>query len=75
MSLPTQNAAEDALEPLSVQPSWPANVNAGVNVVSVYFAPALRTAPAAIWTVPEILVLPVRGGHAPYLEWLAGEVR
>lgn len=26
-------------------------------------------------TVPEILVLPVRGGHAPYLEWLAGEVR
>ena len=25
-------------------------------------------------TVPEILVLPVRGGHAPYLEWLAGEV-
>jgi len=26
-------------------------------------------------TVPEILVLPVRGGHGPYLEWLAGEVR
>lgn len=26
-------------------------------------------------TVPEILVLPVRGGHVPYLEWLAGEVR
>lgn len=26
-------------------------------------------------TVPEILVLPIRGGHAPYLEWLAGEVR
>jgi len=26
-------------------------------------------------TVPEILVLPVRGGHAPYLAWLAGEVR
>ena len=25
--------------------------------------------------VPEILVLPVRGGHVPYLEWLAGEVR
>ncbi|HEU5312009.1 MAG TPA: divalent cation tolerance protein CutA [Candidatus Eisenbacteria bacterium] len=26
-------------------------------------------------TVPEILVLPVQGGHAPYLKWLAGEVR
>jgi periplasmic divalent cation tolerance protein len=26
-------------------------------------------------TVPEILVLPVRGGHGPYLEWLAAEVR
>ncbi|HET9252594.1 MAG TPA: divalent cation tolerance protein CutA [Candidatus Eisenbacteria bacterium] len=26
-------------------------------------------------TVPEILVLPIRDGHAPYLEWLAGEVR
>ena len=26
-------------------------------------------------TVPEILVFPVRGGHTPYLEWLAGEVR
>jgi periplasmic divalent cation tolerance protein len=26
-------------------------------------------------TVPEILVLPIRDGHGPYLEWLAGEVR
>jgi periplasmic divalent cation tolerance protein len=26
-------------------------------------------------TVPEILVLPVRGGHGPYLDWLVGEVR
>ena len=25
--------------------------------------------------VPEILVLPVQGGHGPYLAWLAGEVR
>ena len=25
--------------------------------------------------VPEILILPVQGGHAPYLEWVAGEVR
>lgn len=25
--------------------------------------------------VPEILVLPVQGGHAPYLAWLAEEVR
>ena len=25
--------------------------------------------------VPEILVLPISGGHAPYLAWLAGEVR
>lgn len=25
--------------------------------------------------VPEILVLPIAGGHAPYLAWLAGEVR
>jgi periplasmic divalent cation tolerance protein len=25
--------------------------------------------------VPEILVLPILGGHAPYLAWLAGEVR
>ena len=25
--------------------------------------------------VPEILVIPVRGGHEPYLEWLGGEVR
>jgi periplasmic divalent cation tolerance protein len=24
--------------------------------------------------VPEILVLPVTGGHAPYLAWLRGEV-
>lgn len=24
--------------------------------------------------VPEILVLPIAGGHAPYLAWLAGEV-
>ena len=25
--------------------------------------------------VPEILVLPILGGHAPYLAWLAAEVR
>lgn len=25
--------------------------------------------------VPEILVLPVEGGHAPYLAWVAAEVR
>jgi periplasmic divalent cation tolerance protein len=25
--------------------------------------------------VPEILVLPIQGGHGPYLEWLAGEVK
>ena len=25
--------------------------------------------------VPEILVLPILGGHAPYLAWLAGEVK
>lgn len=25
--------------------------------------------------VPEILVLPVSGGHGPYLEWLASETR
>ena len=25
--------------------------------------------------IPEILVLPVQGGHAPYLAWMAGEVR
>ena len=25
--------------------------------------------------VPEILVLPVLGGHAPYLAWLAAEVK
>jgi periplasmic divalent cation tolerance protein len=24
--------------------------------------------------IPEILVVPVRGGHEPYLEWLAREV-
>jgi periplasmic divalent cation tolerance protein len=43
-------------------------------------APRARAALEAIRlahpdTVPEILILPVRGGHAPYLEWLAGEVR
>ena len=26
------------------------------------------------YDVPEILVLPVSGGHAPYLEWVASEV-
>ncbi len=26
------------------------------------------------YDVPEILVLPVAGGHAPYLEWVASEV-
>jgi len=25
--------------------------------------------------VPEILIVPISGGHAPYLAWLAGEVR
>jgi periplasmic divalent cation tolerance protein len=25
--------------------------------------------------VPEILVLPIAGGHAPYLAWMAGEVK
>lgn len=25
--------------------------------------------------VPEILILPVRGGHAPYLAWIQSEVR
>ena len=25
--------------------------------------------------VPEILILPVRGGHAPYLDWIEKEVR
>ncbi len=25
--------------------------------------------------VPEILLLPILGGHAPYLAWLAGEVK
>lgn len=25
--------------------------------------------------VPEILVIPIAGGHAPYLAWLAEEVR
>ena len=43
-------------------------------------APRARAAVEAIRashpdTVPEILVLSIRGGHAPYLEWLAGEVR
>lgn len=26
------------------------------------------------YDVPEVLVLPVSGGHAPYLEWVAAEV-
>lgn len=26
------------------------------------------------YDVPEVLVLPVVGGHAPYLEWVASEV-
>lgn len=26
------------------------------------------------YDVPEVLVLPVRGGHAPYLAWVAAEV-
>lgn len=26
------------------------------------------------YDVPEILVLPVRSGHLPYLDWIAGEV-
>ena len=25
--------------------------------------------------VPEILILPAQGGHAPYLAWIEGEVR
>ena len=27
------------------------------------------------YELPEMLVLPVAGGYAPYLEWLAGETR
>ncbi len=27
------------------------------------------------YTVPEVIALPVAGGAAPYLDWLAGEVR
>jgi periplasmic divalent cation tolerance protein len=27
------------------------------------------------YTVPEVIALPIIGGAAPYLEWLAGQVR
>lgn len=27
------------------------------------------------YTLPEVIALPITGGAAPYLEWLAGEVR
>jgi len=27
------------------------------------------------YSVPEVIALPITGGAAPYLEWLAGEVR
>ncbi len=27
------------------------------------------------YTVPEVIALPISGGAAPYLEWLAGEIR
>jgi len=27
------------------------------------------------YTVPEVIALPIVGGAAPYLEWLAGEIR
>jgi len=27
------------------------------------------------YEVPEIIVLPVAGGHAPYLDWVYGETR
>jgi periplasmic divalent cation tolerance protein len=38
---------------------------------------ALRTALVSLhsYDVPELVALPVVGGHAPYLEWLDGSVR
>lgn len=38
--------------------------------------PALETAVVELhsYEVPEVVVLPVTAGHAPYLNWLKGEV-